>query len=205
MAHSFERMEDEEIALLAQQGDEEASAYLLNKYKNFVRSKAHSYFLVGADHKDIVQEGMIGLFKAIRDFRPDKLASFHAFAEICITRQIITAIKTATRQKHIPLNSYISLNKPIYEDESERTLMDVITGSRALDPEELLIGQESMSRIENRIDEVLSPLERRVLDAYLDGKSYQEIAEAEGRHVKSIDNALQRVKRKLERLIEERD
>ena len=199
------RMEDEEIALLAQQGDEEASAYLLNKYKNFVRSKAHSYFLVGADHEDIVQEGMIGLFKAIRDFRPDKLASFHAFAEICITRQIITAIKTATRQKHIPLNSYISLNKPIYEDESERTLMDVITGSRALDPEELLIGQESMSRIENRIDEVLSPLERRVLDAYLDGKSYQEIAEAEGRHVKSIDNALQRVKRKLERLIEERD
>ena len=205
MAHSFERMEDEEIALLAQQGDEEASAYLLNKYKNFVRSKAHSYFLVGAEHEDIVQEGMIGLFKAIRDFRPDKLASFHAFAEICITRQIITAIKTATRQKHIPLNSYISLNKPIYEDESERTLMDVITGSRALDPEELLIGQESMSRIENRIDEVLSPLERRVLDAYLDGKSYQEIAEAEGRHVKSIDNALQRVKRKLERLIEERD
>ncbi len=205
MKRDFERMEDEEIALLAQQGDEEASAYLLNKYKNFVRSKAHSYFLVGADHEDIVQEGMIGLFKAIRDFRPDKLASFHAFAEICITRQIITAIKTATRQKHIPLNSYISLNKPIYEDESERTLMDVITGSRALDPEELLIGQESMSRIENRIDEVLSPLERRVLDAYLDGKSYQEIAEAEGRHVKSIDNALQRVKRKLERLIEERD
>ena len=205
MKRDFERMEDEEIALLAQQGDEEASAYLLNKYKNFVRSKAHSYFLVGADHEDIVQEGMIGLFKAIRDFRPDKLASFHAFAEICITRQIITAIKTATRQKHIPLNSYIYLNKPIDEDESERTLMDVITGSRALDPEELLIGQESMSRIESRIDEVLSPLERRVLDAYLDGKSYQEIAEAEGRHVKSIDNALQRVKRKLERLIEERD
>ena len=205
MQRQFEQMEDEEIAFLAQQGDEDASAFLLNKYKNFVRSKAHSYFLVGADHEDIVQEGMIGLFKAIRDFRPDKLASFHAFAEICITRQIITAIKTATRQKHIPLNSYISLNKPIYEDESERTLMDVITGSRALDPEELLIGQESMSRIESRIDEVLSPLERRVLDAYLDGKSYQEIAAMQGRHVKSIDNALQRGKRKLERLIEERD
>ena len=205
MQRQFEQMEDEEIAFLAQQGDEDASAFLLNKYKNFVRSKAHSYFLVGADHEDIVQEGMIGLFKAIRDFRPDKLASFHAFAEICITRQIITAIKTATRQKHIPINSYISLNKPIYEDESERTLMDVITGSRALDPEELLIGQESMSRIESRIDEVLSPLERRVLDAYLDGKSYQEIAAMQGRHVKSIDNALQRVKRKLERLIEERD
>ena len=120
MHHDFDGMTDEEIALLAQQGDADASEYLLNKYKNFVRSKARSYFLVGADHEDIVQEGMIGLFKAFRDFRPDKLASFHAFAEICVTRQIITAIKTATRQKHIPLNSYVSLNKPIYEEESDR-------------------------------------------------------------------------------------
>ena len=119
MHHDFDSMTDEEIALLAQQGDADASEYLLNKYKNFVRSKARSYFLVGADHEDIVQEGMIGLFKAFRDFRPDKLASFHAFAEICVTRQIITAIKTATRQKHIPLNSYVSLNKPIYEEESD--------------------------------------------------------------------------------------
>ena len=113
MHQDFDSMTDEDIALLAQQGDADASEYLLNKYKNFVRSKARSYFLVGADHEDIVQEGMIGLFKAFRDFRPDKLASFHAFAEICVTRQIITAIKTATRQKHIPLNAYVSLNKPI--------------------------------------------------------------------------------------------
>ena len=176
----------------------ETRTHLLNKYKNFVRSKARSYFLVGADHEDIVQEGMIGLFKAFRDFRPDKLASFHAFAEICVTRQIITAIKTATRQKHIPLN------KPIYEEESDRTLMDVITEGRSADPEELLIGRESYVSIESRIDEALSPLERRVLAAYLDGKSYQEIAQMLDRHVKSIDNALQRVKHKLEKLMAER-
>ena len=204
MLPDYEQMTDEEIARLAQAGDEEASAFLLRKYKNFVRSKAHSYFLVGADHEDIVQEGMIGLFKAIRDFRPEKLASFHAFAEICVTRQIITAIKTATRQKHIPLNSYISLNKPIYEEESDRTLMDIITETQVADPEEMLIGRESYSNIENRIQESLSPFERRVMEAYMDGKSYQEIAEALGRHVKSIDNALQRIKRKLEKLLEER-
>lgn len=153
MHQDFDSMTDEDIALLAQQGDADASEYLLNKYKNFVRSKARSYFLVGADHEDIVQEGMIGLFKAFRDFRPDKLASFHAFAEICVTRQIITAIKTATRQKHIPLNSYVSLNKPIYEEESDRTLLDVITEGRSADPEELLIGRESYVSIESRIDE----------------------------------------------------
>ena len=197
-------MTDEEIAVLAQQGDSLASEFLLNKYKNFVRSKARSYFLVGADHEDIVQEGMIGLFKAFRDFKPDKLSSFRAFAELCITRQIITAIKTATRQKHIPLNSYVSLNKPIYDEESDRTLLDVITEGRATNPEELLIGQEDLSSIEGRIGEALSDLEWEVLTSYLDGKSYQEIVEDLGRHVKSIDNALQRVKRKLERLIEEK-
>ena len=200
----FETMADEEIVALAQEGDGAALEYLLNKYKNFVRTKARSYFLVGADHEDIVQEGMIGLFKAFRDFKPDKLSSFRAFAELCITRQIITAIKTATRQKHIPLNSYVSLNKPIYDEESDRTLLDVITEGRATNPEELLIGQEDLSSIEGRIGEALSDLEWEVLTSYLDGKSYQEIAEDLGRHVKSIDNALQRVKRKLERLIEEK-
>ena len=202
MHHDFERMTDEEIALLAQQGDADASEYLLNKYKNFVRSKARSYFLVGADHEDIVQEGMIGLFKAIRDFRPDKLTSFRAFAELCVTRQIITAIKTATRQKHIPLNSYVSLNKPIYEEESDRTLMDVLSEVQMAGPEELLISQEDYSSVENRISEVLSDLEMEVLNSYLEGKSYQEIAQDLGRHVKSIDNALQRVKRKLEKSLD---
>ena len=180
-----------------------AEEYLLNKYNKFVRAKARSYFLIGADHEDIVQEGMIGLYKAISDFSPDKLSSFRSFAELCITRQIITAIKTATRQKHIPLNSYVSLNKPLYDEESDRTLLDVIIEGRATNPEELIIGQEDLNSIHHKIDEVLSGLEQEVLRAYLDGKSYQEIADNLGRHVKSIDNALQRVKRKLEKYLEE--
>ena len=201
--HQHETRTDEELALLAQQGDDAALEYLLNKYKNIVRSKARSYFLIGADHEDIVQEGMIGLYKAIRDFKPEKLSSFRAFAELCITRQIITAIKTATRQKHIPLNSYVSLNKPIYDDESDRTLLDVITEGRVANPEDMLISQEDVGLIEDKIGQMLSSLEREVLSAYLDGKSYQEIAQELDRHVKSIDNALQRVKRKLEKFLAE--
>ena len=194
---------DEEIALLARDGDDQAQEVLLNKYKNFVRSKARSYFLIGADHEDIVQEGMIGLFKAIRDYQAERLSSFRAFAELCITRQIITAIKTATRQKHVPLNSYVSLNKPIYDEESDRTLMDVIVEGRAQNPEELIIGRENLVSFRDQVDRVLSGLEQDVLNAYLDGKSYQEIADKLGRHVKSIDNALQRVKRKMEKFLEE--
>ncbi len=200
----FQQMNDEQVVEMCHQGDSEAEEYLLNKYKNFVRAKARSYFLIGADHEDIVQEGMIGLYKAIRDFKPEKLSSFRAFAELCITRQIITAIKTATRQKHIPLNSYVSLNKPLYDEESDRTLLDVIMEGRISDPEELIINRENLGNIHNKISEVLSGLEQEVLQAYLDGKSYQEIADALGRHVKSIDNALQRVKRKLEKYLEEK-
>ncbi len=200
----FRDMTDEQIVKLAQEADGMALEFLLNKYKNFVRSKARSYFLIGADHEDIVQEGMIGLYKAIRDFKEDKLSSFRAFAELCITRQIITAIKTATRQKHIPLNSYVSLNKPIYEEESDRTLLDVITEGWVTNPEDLLISKEDLSSIEGRIGEMLSGLEKQVLFYYLDGKSYQEISEDLGRHVKSIDNALQRVKRKLQKYLEEK-
>lgn len=199
----YQEMTDEEVVALCRTGDAVAVEFLLNKYKNFVRSKARSYFLIGADHEDIVQEGMIGLYKAIRDFRPEKLSSFRAFAELCITRQIITAIKTATRQKHIPLNSYVSLNKPIYDEESDRTLMDVCIEGHSANPEELLISQEDLRGIHEKIDEVLSGLEQEVLAAYLDGKSYQEIADMLGRHVKSIDNALQRVKRKLEKYLED--
>ncbi len=199
----FRDMTDEEIALLAQDADGAALEYLLNKYKNFVRSRARSYFLIGADHEDIVQEGMIGLYKSIRDFRTDKLSSFRAFAELCITRQIITAIKTATRQKHIPLNSYVSLNKPIYDEENDRTLLDVISEEIQSNPEELLISQEDLTLIEGRIGEMLSPLEKQVLLRYLDGKSYQEISDELGRHVKSIDNALQRIKRKMQGFLDE--
>ena len=203
LSDRFASMPDEEVVGLAQHGDSIAIEYLLSKYKNFVRSKARSYFLIGADHEDIVQEGMIGLFKAVRDYQAERLSSFRAFAELCITRQIITAIKTATRQKHIPLNSYVSLNKPLYDEESDRTLLDVCAEGHSANPEELLISQEDLRGIHQKIDEVLSSLEQEVLAAYLDGKSYQEIADMLGRHVKSIDNALQRVKRKLEKYLED--
>ncbi|KIL38395.1 RNA polymerase factor sigma-70 [Gordoniibacillus kamchatkensis] len=203
--YDYDLKTDEDIVDSVRDGNSEALEYLINKYKNFVRAKARSYFLIGADREDIVQEGMIGLYKSIRDFRGDKQASFKAFAELCITRQIITAIKTATRQKHIPLNSYVSLDKPIYDEDSDRTLLDVICGSRVTDPEELIINQEEFSGLEDKMGEILSDLERRVLMLYLDGRSYQEIAVDLDRHVKSIDNALQRVKRKLERYLEIRD
>lgn len=202
---AYEVKVDEDIVEFAKAGDDAALEYLINKYKNFVRAKARSYFLIGADREDIIQEGMIGLYKAIRDFRADKLSSFRAFAELCITRQIITAIKTATRQKHIPLNSYVSLNKPIYDEDSDRTLLDVISGTKITDPEELIISREEFDDIEEKMGEILSSLEWKVLMSYLEGKSYQEIAVDLNRHVKSIDNALQRVKRKLERYLEKRD
>ncbi len=195
---------DEDIVMEAKGGDIVALEFLINKYKNFVKAKARSYFLIGADREDIIQEGMIGLYKAIRDFRGDKLSSFRAFAELCITRQIITAIKTATRQKHIPLNSYVSLNKPIYDEDSDRTLLDILAGSKITDPEELMINREEYNDIEFKMGEILSELEWKVLTLYLEGKSYQEIAVDLKRHVKSIDNALQRVKRKLERYLEVR-
>ena len=205
MLPNYEEMTDEQIVEIARDGDIDAQEFLINKYKNYVRAKARTYFLLGGDKEDLIQEGMIGMYKAIRDFRSDKLSSFRAFAELCITRQIITAIKTATRQKHIPLNSYVSLNKPIYDEDSDRTLLDVITGNKVTDPEELIISREDFSEIEEKMGELLSSLEWQVLMYYLEGKSYQEIAEDLGRHVKSIDNALQRVKRKLEKYLAERD
>jgi RNA polymerase sporulation-specific sigma factor len=201
---TYAEMPDEDIVDLAQQGEQFAVEFLVDKYKNFVRAKARSYFLIGADKEDIIQEGMIGLFKAIRDYKLDKLTSFRAFAELCITRQIITAIKTATRQKHIPLNSYVSLNKPVYDEESDRTLIDILSTTRITNPEEIIISREEFVFIEKKMGEILSSLEWKVLMAYLEGKSYQEIAVDLKRHVKSIDNALQRVKRKLEKYLEER-
>ncbi|MGN9136065.1 RNA polymerase sporulation sigma factor SigH [Clostridium sp. HCP1S3_B4] len=195
----FEDKLDEEVVVEAKNGNTRAQEYLIAKYENFVKLKAKSYFLIGADKEDIYQEGMIGLYKAIRDFKPDKLTSFKAFAELCVKRQIITAIKTATRQKHIPLNTYVSLNKPIYEEESDRTLLDILAGLKVTDPEELFISQEQLKHIQSEITKVLSGLELEVLNSYLEGKSYQEIAYDLDRQAKSIDNALQRVKRKLEK------
>ncbi|VWX38472.1 MULTISPECIES: RNA polymerase sporulation sigma factor SigH [Exiguobacterium] len=203
----FECMSDEALVEQAKVFDNsDALEFLIERYRNFVRAKARSYFLIGADREDIIQEGMIGLYKAVRDYRTDKLASFKGFAELCITRQMITAIKTATRQKHIPLNSYISLDKPIYDDESsERTLLDIITSTVPSDPQILIVNREEYADIETKMDEILSDLERKVLALYLDGRTYQEISDDLDRHVKSIDNALQRVKRKLERYLEARE
>lgn len=202
MVRQFEHLTDEQLVEQVHLGNTDALDFLISKYRLFVKSKARSYFLVGADREDIIQEGMIGLYKAIRDFKEEKLASFRAFAELCITRQIITAIKTATRQKHIPLNSYVSLDKPIYDEESERTLMDIITSPVSDDPEFLMINREDYLYLEQKMGEVLSELEQQVLTRYLEGQSYNEISEELNRHVKSIDNALQRVKRKLERHLE---
>ena len=198
----YQQMSDDELVELVHQGDMEAQETLIKRYKNFVLAKSRSYFLVGADREDIVQEGMIGLYKAVRDYKIERLASFRAFAELCITRQIITAIKAATRQKHQPLNTYISLNKPIYDEESDRTLLDVLKGGKLSNPEALFISNETYDLIESEISSMLSDLEFDVLQEYLDGKSYQKIAEALDKHVKSVDNALQRVKRKLEVFLE---
>lgn len=191
-------LDDEELLALVHQGESMALDILIRKYNNFIRAKARTYFLIGADQEDIIQEGMIGLYKAILDYEGDKLSSFKGFAELCITRQIITAIKTATRQKHMPLNSYVSLDKPIYDEESERTLLDVLTSSGAIDPQDLLINRENFGYLEVKFSELLSGLERKVLHLYIEGCTYQEIAGELGRRVKSIDNAIQRIKRKLE-------
>ena len=199
------QQDEYDIVLKASKGDKIALEYIIKKYKNFVKAKAKSYFLIGADKEDIIQEGMIGLYKAVRDFDASKTNSFKGFADICITRQIITAIKTATRQKHIPLNSYISLNKPVYDEESERTLLDIIATSIVTDPEELIISKEELKHIESKMNELLSDLELQVVEYYLNGKSYQYRADKLKRDVKSIDNALQRVKRKLEKHLENRN
>lgn len=205
IASEFEGKLEEEIVIEAKNGNVRAQEYVISKYEGFVKAKSKSYFLIGADKEDIYQEGMIGLYKAIRDFNYEKSTTFKAFAELCITRQIITAIKTATRQKHIPLNSYVSLNKPIYDEESDRTLMDIIAASIITDPEELIISKEELKNIESKMNEILSKLELQVLELYLNGKSYQYIADIIGRDVKSIDNALQRVKRKMEKYLENRN
>ena len=204
---TYKIAKDEELVLMAQNGDDEAQEYLLDKYKSLVRAKSRAYFLIGADSEDIIQEGMIGLYKAVRDYNEEKNASFRSFAELCVNRQMITAIKAATRQKHQPLNSYVSLNKPVYEEESEQTYMDFLQSdsSALLNPETLLIGQENKQFLEDQMVKNLSSFETRVLVLYLQGRSYFEIAHVLDKPEKSIDNALQRVKKKLERFLEEKN
>lgn len=197
----FSAFSDEQLIGIIQEGNTDALDFLITKYQSFVRMKARSYFMMGGDKEDIIQEGMIGLYKAIRDFKEDRLSSFKGFAELCIKRQIITAIKTATRQKHIPLNSSVSLDKPVFDEESDRTLLDMLTGTTNDDPEDLMIYKEDFVQMEVEMNKVLSSLEKEVLGLYLDGQSYQEISDELNRQVKSVDNALQRIKRKLERFM----
>lgn len=198
----FTELSDEEVIGLIHGGNTDALDYLIKKYKSFVWLKGRSYFIIGGDREDVVQEGMIGLYKAIRDYNPEKLSSFKGFAELCITRQIITAIKTATRQKHIPLNSSISLDRPVYTEESERTMLDILPGPLLENPVDLMVHEEGYRHMRVEVHRALSRLERQVLALYLDGQTYQEIAIRLNRQVKSVDNALQRIKKKLELCLE---
>jgi RNA polymerase sporulation-specific sigma factor len=198
-ASELEAATDEELVASFRGGEQAAVEALLNRYRGFTRLKARPYFLAGADRDDIVQEGMIGLYKAIRDFDSGREASFRSFAEVCVTRQIITAVKTATRQKHTPLNTYVSLSKPLGDgDEPDWALQDVIEGPEISDPAELVISGDEIRNMKIAFAEILSDFEAEVLHMYVEGKSYQEIAGHLDRHAKSIDNALQRIKRKIE-------
>jgi len=201
----LKKMDEDSILKSAKDGDALAMEYVIEKYKNFVKAKSRTYFLIGADHEDIIQEGMIGLYKAIRDYSPEGGSSFKSFADLCITRQIITAIKTATRLKHQPLNSYISLNKPVYDEESENTLMEAFFEKQHPDPEEIMINKERLDFIEEKLSVNLSKYETEVLKGYLSGKSYMEIAHKVGKPEKSIDNALQRIKKKIEKFLFSKD
>jgi RNA polymerase sporulation-specific sigma factor len=190
---------DVQLAADAQAGDSNALEALIDRYRRFARAKSRGYFLVGGDADDVEQEALVGLYKAVRDFRPEVQTSFRAFAELCISRQIITAIKTATRQKHQPLNRRVSLSgPPAPDDGDDRTLEDIVLVELDADPADLLVTGERIQALHDAIGELLSGLEVEVLQLYVEGRSYQEMGEQLGRHAKSIDNALQRIKRKLD-------
>jgi RNA polymerase sporulation-specific sigma factor len=199
-------LSDDDLAVRAQGGDSQAQTVLLERYRRLVRAKGRGFFLVGGDAEDVQQEALIGLYKAIRDYQVDRQASFRAFAELCITRQIITAIKTATRQKHQPLNRYVSITgtRP-GEDAGDRQIEDLLDDRLVNDPAELVVSNERVDSMRAAMAEMLSGLEVEVLQLYVDGKSYQEISEMLGRHVKSVDNALQRIKRKLDQHLQDEE
>jgi len=200
----YTNLSDQEIIALIRAGDNDAIDFLLEKYKNLVRKKANTLFLIGGDKDDLIQEGMIGLYKAIRDFDLSANANFYVFAELCIARQIYTAIKLSNRKKNIPLNDYISFNSPAFGEEGNEniSLLDLILSNNQ-NPEDLVIDKESTSMIKYELERRLSLMERKVLNLYLSGKDYQEIAKELERESKSIDNALQRIKSKLTLLLKE--
>ena len=194
------KLTDEELVMDYLRGNYSAQDILINKYKPLVKLRAREYFIAGADKEDIIQEGMIGLFKAIRDYNPERRAPFYYFAQLCINRQIISAIKSAARQKHAPLNAYISLNKPVFDEGSKKSILEMIP-AHASNPEELFIGQEGKKHLEAHVSEILSEMECHVLSLHLQGYSYQRISTAIGKDIKSIDNAVQRVRRKIEKFL----
>ena len=195
----YDRLTDEELIDRIRGGDTLAEEFLYGKYRKIIRGKARSYFLVGAEYDDLIQEGMIGLYNAVREFSPTRNASFHAYADLCITRQILTAIKNATRKKHSPLNSYVSFSQPISDGtDAEKTLADILESSSSEDPEKALLGRETLEMLSYDMQHLLSPLERKTLSLYLRGLSYQQIGDEIGRSRKCVDNTIQRIKKKLE-------
>lgn len=195
----YDNVKDEDLIEIIKYGDKQAFEYLINKYKELVNMKVSKYYIVGAERDDIVQEGLIGLFKAIKSYKPDQQNSFKSFANMCIERQLITAIKTSNRQKHMPLNSYLSLNISAYDEEegeSDTTLMDIFNTTLIEDPLDTITKKEYLQDIEKTIDKSLSDFEKKVLNKYINGKSYIQIAEDLDAPVKSIDNAIQRIRKK---------
>lgn len=197
--------EDKKYILKIKEGDEEALNIIMEKYKNFVYSKAKTFFIVGAEQEDIIQEGMIGLFKAIKGYDSSKDVSFSSFADLCIRRQIISAIKASTRQKHIPLNSYLSLNKNTFDEDTDREVIEQLDMDTVPDPLETITKKETYKSIELKMSEILSDFEQQVFNEYLNGESYVNIASKLNSHAKAVDNAIQRIKKKVEKHIAEED
>lgn len=202
LIENYDRYNDEDLINLIHYGNEEALNFLIKKYRGNVQAKTSTYFLRGADKEDLVQEGMVGLYKAIRNFKGDKMSSFKTFAELCIKRQMFTAVKAAARQKHGPLNAYVSLYKPLSNQESAYMILDMIAEKNTTNPELLLINQEEFEEKKQKIAELLSKLEQRVWALYINDYSYIEISKALSMSEKSIDNAIQRIKRKVGRYLE---
>ncbi|MCI8362414.1 MAG: RNA polymerase sporulation sigma factor SigH [Clostridia bacterium] len=193
---NYKEMSDEGLVDMAKSGDKNALEYLINKYKELVNMKVSKYFIIGAEKEDIIQEGLIGLYKAVKSYSPDKQNSFKTFANMCIERQLITAIKSSNRQKHMPLNSYLSLNASAYENDEESTLFDTYNAHQIEDPLDTITKQEYYKSVEIAIDKSLSDFEKQVLNRYMKGESYIQIAEKLDTPVKSIDNAIQRIRKK---------
>ncbi|MBO5335635.1 MAG: RNA polymerase sporulation sigma factor SigH [Lachnospiraceae bacterium] len=199
----YEQATDEELIDRLRNGEESIVDYICDKYKNLVRSKAKSMYILGADSEDLIQEGMIGLFKAVRDYDAGRDASFFTFADLCISRQMYTAVQAAKRQKHIPLNTYVSLYGSFSEKEEgeERNLLEALANPIELNPEEMFLDKERVAYLEEVIENELSSFEKQVLDLYMTGMSYTQIAKVLGRDEKSTDNALQRLKSKIKKML----